>query len=168
MNARSLTALAIAACALAGCTTTGEWHARERDHGIVFAKKGQQSSFDCNTGTCMIELWVECPSTCKVHTDTEFVAVASHTSPVIHWNIVKQGTHEPDTGFKFAANGIDFGSEAAREFDHCGPNGGQKFMCRDNQTNPSGTTTVWKYQVNIVDASGSRAVDPYDPWIINR
>jgi hypothetical protein len=164
-------AAAIAAFALAGCATTSNEQSSKGQHrGIVFAKKGQQPSSDCGTGACMVDLWVECPTSgnCTVHTQTQFLAVASTTSPVIQWNIVKKGTNQPDDGFAFAANGIDFGSDAAQEFDHCGAHGGQKFTCKDNQTNPSGTTTVWKYEVNIVDASGSRTVDPYDPWVINR
>jgi len=165
MNARALIAAAIAAAALAGCTYAVKEHPMSGH-----AMNGKQKTAVCNAGICKVQVWVDChDGNCTIETDSVFLAVASGTRPNIEWDLVKkQGDPQPSPDFKFAANGIDFGNEASSEFSGCGPQGnGRKYTCKDNQTNRSGATTVWKYTIKVEAESGATAVAPYDPWVIN-
>jgi hypothetical protein len=169
MNARWLIATIVAAGTLAGCAAVAP---EDRAGRPLHVQNGKHSTVNCKRGgDCDVFVWVDCSTKPCIKVDNEFVAAENRAAPIITWYLVKSASdHQPDTRYKFAPydKGIDFGGGAAStEFTNCKtkPQNDQQFTCKDNQTNAAGTTDVWKYTINIVDAN-SNAYE-LDPWVIN-
>jgi len=63
-------------------------------------------------------------------------------------------------GYTFPSNGIVFASGGSQFFDCHVEANGRRFTCRDRNTEAG----RFKYTVNV---TGSPAVPPLDPWIVN-
>jgi hypothetical protein len=94
----------------------------------------------------------------EIHVDVRelYIRGASH---VIFWRIDNTGAQR----YRFPANGIEFKSaDGKREFS-CAAQGtsGLVIRCKD----PNAAKGRFEYAVNL---TGSPAVPPLDPWVINQ
>jgi hypothetical protein len=90
---------------------------------------------------------------CGASVDSETVQVTRGNSPNITWQMIS-------AGYTFPSNGIVFTSGAS-QFSECHVEAnGRRFVCKDRNSESG----KFKYTVNI---SGSPAVPPLDPWVVN-
>jgi hypothetical protein len=109
----------------------------------------------CTGQNCDVQVAVSCSLGlfCRASVDSETVQVSRGNSPNITWQMIS-------AGYTFPSNGIVFASGAS-QFSECHVEAnGRRFTCKDRNTEAG----KFKYTVNI---SGSPAVPPLDPWVVN-
>jgi hypothetical protein len=114
---------------------------------------GAGKKLACGGSQCRVPISVDCTLSvfCRIAVD-DTIDVPRGNSPVLEWEVVTPG-------YAFADNGIVI-NDGGDEF-MCHPvEGGRRFMCNDRHTKPA----TYKYTITL---TGSPAVLPLDPWIVN-
>ena len=107
--------------------------------------------------SCDVAVSVSCPADatkpCTLSADPDLVLLSkSNGAHLVNWRLEDGGP------FEFTADGISFPTDFA-----CTKRGPFMFVC---DTSTTAVFTAYKYTVKAMPRSGSRPVDPLDPWVV--
>ncbi len=143
MSMRALFAVVVGAGVLCGCS------------GAPFSTK---SSMNCSSAEqCKVPVTVPCTPGCMISVPYEFVHAKG-------FDVVWEMKNGAGQSYEFDRNkGIEFKTAAGREAFRCHVEAsGARYKCMNVPNAPQGT---YEYGVTLV---GAPAVNPIDPWVVNR
>ena len=160
MSVRTSMVAAAMAMTLAGCASMpGEPNLSPRLPVFGSTRLVPLLDFDkCGPGICKLAVRVVDTTTpCHLSVDPKVMLFEGKNQPkTIRWELFTQG-------YAFPSGAVTIANPPAGEFESCGPQGSDKYACRNNHR----TTGTWKYAIRVTGMCRGVPVQEYDPFFVN-